>query len=155
NKTVVAPPDLWEDDVIYKEIMHLDRGTEEIHRLNLANGNTIEVTILPGHQRYKKEVDPVYNVLNNIAVVKTSENFTMVHTGDQDDQTYRDDLVWIENIKESFDVDILMVDAWPKDLSLLIEGIKPKLVFSAHENELHHSIDHREPYWLSFRHFKK
>lgn len=155
GKIVVAPPDLWENLGIYENITHLYRSTEKTHRLELPNGKYIETTILPGHQRYKMDKDPVYNVLNNITVVKTLEDFTMVHTGDQDDQTTRDDLDWIENIRHSFDVDVLMVDAWPKDLNLLIKGINPKLIFSAHENELHHSIDHREPYWLSFRRFER
>ena len=35
----------------------------------------------------------------------------------------------------------------------LINGFNPKVVTSGHENELGHSIDHREAFWLTLQKF--
>jgi hypothetical protein len=32
----------------------------------------------------------------------------------------------------------------------MIRGFSPKLVITGHENELGHSVDHREPFWLTY-----
>ena len=32
-----------------------------------------------------------------------------------------------------------------------VSGIQPALVITGHENEMGHTIDHREAYWLTFR----
>lgn len=32
-----------------------------------------------------------------------------------------------------------------------ISAVGPSLVICGHENEMEHSIDHREAYWLTFR----
>jgi hypothetical protein len=36
----------------------------------------------------------------------------------------------------------------------MIRGMKPQLVITGHENELGHTIDHREPYWLTYERIK-
>lgn len=47
-------------------------------------------------------------------------------------------------------LDVLLINCWANRLSDTIEGFDPKLVITGHENELGHTIDHRESYWTSF-----
>jgi hypothetical protein len=39
------------------------------------------------------------------------------------------------------------------DVLRLIRGAQPALVLTGHENELGHTIDHREPNWLTYERF--
>ena len=40
---------------------------------------------------------------------------------------------------------------YEKQVKELVNGFNPKLVISGHENEMGHTIDHREAFWLTFQ----
>lgn len=104
-----------------------------------ANGVKLEATILPGHQD---------NMPNNIYVITSPEGYTFTQTGDQ---WNKEDLAWIVDVhKHIKPLDVLMLNCWVNSLPETVEGFSPKLVLFGHENELGHSIDHREAYWLSY-----
>ena len=47
--------------------------------------------------------------------------------------------------------DALLVNCWTNRMNDLIEGFAPKFVITGHENEMGHTIDHREAFWLTFQ----
>lgn len=99
----------------------------------------LTVQALPGHQD---------DLQNNIYVVSFPEGTTVAHCGDQ---YRREDLEWIRTVstKLTRPLDVLIVDCWAMEMRETIEGFSPRMVVSGHENEMGHSIDHREAFWLT------
>ena len=102
-----------------------------------AKNSALTFHVYPGRQG---------NVLNNVYVITLPEGKTIMHTGDQD---YSDDLV--AKINGNIKVDVLLVQCWMMPMKKFVAGINPALIITGHENEMLHSIDHRESYWLTFR----
>ena len=121
----------------------------------LRNINTLEKRvddIVASTQSGGTYDDNIENLENNIYVV-TVGDYTIAHTGDQYN---KDDLEWLRQIKTKIPpLDVLLVNCWAYSLYEMIEGFAPKLVITGHENELGHSIDHRESYWLSYNKLEK
>jgi len=134
GKTVVVPEEFWKD-IPQLRVM---RGTDVIREtVNvLAKNTSLKVAVYPGYQG---------NVLNNVYHITFPEGQTIVHTGDQD---YNEDLAL--KIGQS-KVDVLLVQCWMMPMEKFVSGVKPSLVICGHENEMGHTIDHREAYWLTFR----
>lgn len=103
----------------------------------LAKG--LEVQALPGHQD---------ELQNNIYVVTFPNGHTVAHCGDQYN---REDLAWLKTVSEKMarPLDILIIDCWALELKETVEGFSPHLVVFGHENEMGHTIDHREAFWLT------
>ena len=137
GKPVIVPTNIWPDD---KVIQHL-RSDEIIDKeIALKNGKKLQVKILPGHQS---------ELMNNIYVVTTEEKKTIVQTGDQ---YHKEDINWLMNIHQKITrPDALLVNCWTNRMNDLIEGFAPKFVITGHENEMGHTIDHREAFWLTFQ----
>ena len=58
---------------------------------------------------------------------------------------------WIPTIKYNVPkIDALLVNCWTGAIAKAIPGFDPRYVITGHENEMGHTIDHREAYWLSF-----
>ena len=136
GKLVIVPEEIWKDMPPQFRIL---RGTDIIREsVSLpAKNATLTVQVYPGRQG---------NILNNVYAITLPEGQTIMHTGDQD---YSDDLV--AKISGSIKVDILLVQCWMIPMEKFVSGVRPKLVISGHENEMGHTIDHRESYWLTFR----
>ena len=108
--------------------------------LELKNGEKLQVKIFPGYQRPS---------LNNVPVITTPEKYTISHTGDQHDRKSTAD--WIATVKDNAPkIDALIVNCWTPNILQTLKGFDARYVFTAHENEMGHSIDHREAYWLTF-----
>ena len=137
GKPVIAPTNIWPDD---KSIQHL-RSDEVIEQeIALNNGKKLQVKILPGHQS---------DMMNNIYVVTTEDKKTIVQTGDQYN---KEDMNWLVNIHQEIPrPDALLVNCWTHRMNDLVEGFAPKCVITGHENEMGHTIDHREAFWLTFQ----
>jgi len=103
----------------------------------------LKVAVYPGHQG---------ELPNNVTVVTTPEKTVLCHTGDQLNDA---DLSWIDRIREHHRVDVLMPNCWTTDIVRMTDGIDPAVVITGHENELGHTIDHREPNWLTWRRYSK
>lgn len=137
---VYAPENFWPEN---GEINHI-RYTE-IKDLTIGK---IEVKVLPGHQD---------DLINNIHVVRFPEGFTVAHLGDQYNKA---DLSWLKDINKQLqfrkngrkyrNLDVLMIDCWIHDMAEHIEDFDPNLIVTGHENELGHTIDHREAFWLTY-----
>lgn len=141
GKKVIVPTGLWEDKSI--NYVHLrDSAVTISDNIVLSNGQKLGIKVFPGHQG---------PVPNSIYAITTPENLTLMHTGDQ---ANKKDLAWIKNIKEKVCIDVLLLHCWMPNMETAIAGIQPNLIITGHENELGHTIDHREPYWLTFNKLK-
>jgi L-ascorbate metabolism protein UlaG (beta-lactamase superfamily) len=135
GKEVVAVSEIQPNN---NRITHV-RSEEIINRKYKAGNVDLDVTILPGHQG---------DLLNNIYIVTTPDGYTFAQTGDQYN---KDDFNWIKTLGNKIPkIDVLMINCWAYSLSETIEGFSPKVVLTGHENELGHTIDHRESYWTSY-----
>lgn len=102
----------------------------------------VKVMVFPGHQD---------ELINNIYVFYLPNGFSVAHLGDQHNQ---EDMVWIREIgKEVKNLDVLIINCWSNDFNDYVKGFNPKLIISGHENELGHTIDHREAFWLTYYKF--
>ena len=100
----------------------------------------LQVVVYPGHQGT--------NIENNVTLVITPEGLTFVHMGDQSNA---DDFEWIDEVRDHHPVDVLMPNCWTTDIVRAAQGFDPAVIITGHENEMGHTIDHREPYWLSYQ----
>lgn len=141
GKTVVAPEGLW--DNLKGKLLHLRKDHVFDQQLEMQNGHALKVHVLPGHQGDR--------VLNNIYIVTTEEGHSVAHTGDQANEK---DLEWISDVSKTVSTDVLLVNCWNQHISEIVRGLNPRLIIPGHENELAHSIDHREPHWLTYQHVK-
>ena len=108
--------------------------------LLLKNGEKLQVKIFPGWQK------PIFN---NVPVITTPEKYTICHTGDQHDRKSTAD--WISSVKDNAPkIDALMINCWTNDILKTLKGFDARYVITGHENEMGHSIDHREAFWLTF-----
>ncbi len=141
GKPVIAPTNVWKNNV---SVQHL-RSDKIIDRaIELKSGKKLQVKILPGHQS---------ELMNIIYVVTTEEKKTVVQTGDQ---YHKEDIEWLMNIHQEIPrPDALLVNCWTNRMNDLIEGFSPKFVITGHENEMGHTIDHREAFWLTFQKMKE
>ena len=141
GKPVVTPSGVWSDKLIHTHITHLDRVAHEIQALPVKNGQlTLKVVVYPGHQGSEIE--------NNVSLVITPEGFSFSQTGDQSND---DDFSWIDHVHKNHQVDVLMPNCWTTDIVRVAEGFNPSIIITGHENEMGHTIDHREPYWLTYQ----
>lgn len=141
GKPVVAPPEVWKDKPIYTSITHLDRAAHTLQTLPVQGGKQmLKVVIYPGHQGADIE--------NNVPLVITPEGLSFSQMGDQSNQ---DDFKWIDEVGNNHIVDVLMPNCWTTDIVRVARGFKPTVIITGHENEMGHTIDHREPYWLTYQ----
>lgn len=141
GKPVIAPTNVLPE---HKEIQH-ERSDKMIDKkIKLDKNKKIRVKIFPGNQS---------ELMNNIYVVTTDEKKTVAHIGDQYN---KEDMEWIVDIHRRIpQPDVLVVNCWTHRMSDLVDGFNPKLVVTGHENEMGHTIDHREAFWLTFRKMEK
>ncbi|MDR0352180.1 MAG: hypothetical protein LBI02_02080 [Opitutaceae bacterium] len=138
GKPVVAPPGLWEN--IAPRLVRpraADATAPADFTLALpALARPLAVRAYPGHQG---------KVPNNLYAITTPEGQTILHSGDQTGGG--DDLPWLLKIHEQQRIDVFLPQCWMARLPLVVEGVRPALVLPGHENEMGHSIDHRESWW--------
>jgi len=140
GKTVIAPPEVWNREPIHDRIMHLPIDRKSYQEIQLPSGIQISITNYPGHQGASIE--------NNVAIVTSPEGISFAHTGDQSGPA--EEWEWLDKIGEYDKVDILFPNCWTPNILRMIKGVSPELVITGHENEMGHSIDHRESNWLSY-----
>ncbi len=140
GKPVVAPPDLWREKGIYNLITHPEREPHEIRKVRLGEKQMdLDVVLYPGHQGATLQ--------NNVVLVITPEQYLVCHTGDQ---SREEDFSWMDRVLEMYDIDLLLPNCWTPNPVRTAVGFNPRLVIPLHENELGHSIDHREAYTLDY-----
>jgi L-ascorbate metabolism protein UlaG (beta-lactamase superfamily) len=141
NKPVVTPPNLWPAYDFYARVTHPERKAGLLQEIELpGKGIKLRFYANPGHQGE--------DIPNNVTVVATPEGITFAHTGDQSNLG---DFSWIDKAGDVCKVDVLMTNSWSVYPDhRLVRGFRPRLTLPGHENEMGHTIDHREPYWLNY-----
>ena len=141
GKPVVLPQGFWNEEPIAAQLTRFERDASTVHALPVREGSVLlDVVVYPGHQGE--------DTLNNITLVRFPDGFTVAHTGDQSNLR---DFKWMDAIKQRHRVDVLLPNCWTPAMPRMIAGFDPEVVILGHENELGHTIDHREPYWLNAR----
>jgi L-ascorbate metabolism protein UlaG (beta-lactamase superfamily) len=141
GKPVVAPPVIWKDKSIHSQITHLERVSHTMQTLLVQAGQQeLKVVVYPGHQGE--------NIENNVSVVITPEGLSFSQMGDQSNDN---DFKWIDEVGKHHVVDVLMPNCWTTDIVRVADGFNPSIIITGHENEMGHTIDHREPYWLTYQ----
>lgn len=145
GKPVLGPTGLWKDHPsLSGRITYPERSTDKTTTVKIRDGaRTLTVIAFPGHQGD--------TVLNNVHMVTSPEGFTVIQTGDQwADDVSGSDFDWIANIARSHRVDVLLPNCWTKGLDRIVRGVNPSLVITGHENEMAHTVDHREDYTQTY-----
>ncbi len=143
GKPVIAVPEFMPDD---NRLIHIrpSDGDHTDQPFTLPDGDKLRLMIFPGHQDH---------LMNNLYVITTPEGFTFANSGDQY-QSGSEDMEWIPSITPLLpEVDIFMLNCWNTRLPQIIAAFNPRYVVTAHENEMGHTIDHREAFWLTFQKF--
>ena len=137
GKPVVAAPNILVD----KEGVTHRREEDDIDNfeVKLKSGKSLKVAVVAAiHGK----------LMNNVYVVTTPDKYTVCHTGDMSGKR---NFKWIPTIKYNVPkIDALLVNCWTGAIAKAIPGFDPRYVITGHENEMGHTIDHREAYWLSF-----
>lgn len=138
GKPVIAASEILPD---LKGVTHYRSESEVLdEEVILKSGEKLQVKIFPGHQS---------PMMCNIYVVTTPDKYTFAHTGDQYD---KNDMEWIATIKDNAPkIDALTINCWSYQIADAIKGFNPRYVITGHENEMGHTIDHREAFWLTFQ----
>jgi len=152
GKKVIVPEDFKKDT---SPRLHVLRGTQPIREtISIPAKNTgllqdvrndgsrkdasLSVFAYPGQQGA---------MMNNVYLITLPEGQTIMHTGDQD---YKED-IGVQIKRNNIKVDILLVQCWMMPMNKFVSEVNPSLIILGHENEMGHTIDHREAYWLTFR----
>lgn len=139
GKPVIVPEVLWRDQPFSEGLVRLATEAPTEQSLTIREGTVpLKVINYPGHQGDR--------VPNNVPLVITPEGLSFLHTGDQSN---RNDFAWIDAVADHHRVDVLLPNCWTTDLPRMMAGVRPAVVIPGHENELGHTVDHREPYWLN------
>ena len=138
GKPVIAASDILPN---LEGVTHYRSESEILNKeVTLKSGEKLQVKIFPGHQS---------PMMCNIYVVTTPDKYTLAHTGDQYD---KNDMEWIATIKDNAPkIDALTINCWSYQIVDAIKGFNPRYVITGHENEMGHTIDHREAFWLTFQ----
>lgn len=145
GKPVVGPEGLWHGEEIAHRLTYPRRSITEVHTLALRGGKALKYVAYPGHQGKSPIV--------NVNLVTTPEGFTAVQTGDQSgDEGPGGDFDWIAQIGQNHRVDVLLPNCWTNSIQRVARGVNPALILPGHENEMGHTVDHREDYTQTYNH---
>jgi L-ascorbate metabolism protein UlaG (beta-lactamase superfamily) len=139
GRPVVTPPGMWADRAISGHFYETARDPDVVHQL-VVNDVPVSFCVYPGHQ---DETD------NNVYVLDLPGDLRIVHSGDQANE---EDWALLDRVHERFRVDVLLANCWRYGgLLRLIQGVRPRLVITGHENELFHFAENRLSYALTHR----
>lgn len=135
GKPVFGPNDIWREEPALREKLTVpSRNPDEV-----LKAGKLKLRALPGHQGK--------TVTNNINLVTTPEGFTFAQTGDQ---SLDEDFAWIDEAHKKYKIDVLMPNCWTNDPLRMAKGFAPKLILPGHENEMAHTVDHREDWTQTY-----
>jgi L-ascorbate metabolism protein UlaG (beta-lactamase superfamily) len=138
KKPILGPADVFREvPALQNQLTVFERSVTQRHTL----GN-LSFIAFPGHQGKP--------ITNNCWAITTPNGVTVMHTGDQSND---DDFAWIDNVHTHTKVDVLLPNCWTPQPLRMVAGIKPKLIVPGHENEMGHTVPHREDWTQTFDRF--
>ena len=139
---VVIPENLWKN--INADFKYAVRSRSKPDSVFINKKNRyVKFFTFPGHQG---------ELINNVYAVELPVKKQVMHTGDQ---SSGNDIEWLKNISEQIRIDILIPNCWTNDLAGLTGGLAPSAVILGHENEMGHTVDHRESFEQSYQLLEK
>lgn len=147
GKPAVAPEGLWSGiPDLASRLTYPKRSTGVTHSIPVrAGAATLKAVAYPGHQGK--------DLIDNVYLITTPDGFTVVHTGDQSGfEGPGGDFDWIAQVGRDHHVDVLLPNCWTNSLGRFVRGVNPELVITGHENEMSHTVDHREDYTQTYNH---
>jgi L-ascorbate metabolism protein UlaG (beta-lactamase superfamily) len=141
GRPVIVPPNLDMGHDEYDRLIVPERDGQVVTPLAVGEAN-LTYRVFPGHQGAE--------LVNNVYLVDLPGDLHLMQTGDQ---SLVDDFgVWIDRFREQFELDLLLPNCWTTDLWRMIDGTRPRLVITGHENEMAHPVDHREAFSKTYAH---
>jgi L-ascorbate metabolism protein UlaG (beta-lactamase superfamily) len=147
HKPVVAPEGLWAGEAEFsRALLYPKRSATAVHQVPIQEGRRVlRLVAFPGHQGSSPIV--------NVNLIISPEGLAVLHTGDQSGaEGPGSDFDWIAHIGARHAVDVLLPNCWATDIQRLARGVNPKLILTGHENEMGHTVDHREDYTQTYNH---
>lgn len=139
KKPVVAPADVFrQKPELQKQLTVLPRDSAKVQSLA-----SLKVHVHPGHQGR--------DVINNCYRIETPDGLSLLHTGDQSND---DDFRWIDTLHSLHQVDLFLPNCWTPQPLRFVAGVKPRLTLPGHENEMAHTVPHREDWTQTFTRFE-
>jgi L-ascorbate metabolism protein UlaG (beta-lactamase superfamily) len=139
GKPVVAPADVFSKlPELQKQLTVMARDLTQRRSFG-----KLSVIATPGHQGK--------DVINNCYLIRAQDGFTVMHTGDQSND---EDFAWLDKIHESHKVDVFLPNCWTPQPIRFAAGVKAKLILPGHENEMAHTVPHREDWTQTFTRFE-
>jgi L-ascorbate metabolism protein UlaG (beta-lactamase superfamily) len=139
KKPVVAPADVFRDvPELQKQLTVLPRDSARAQTLL-----NLRVHVHPGHQGR--------DVINNCYRIEAPGGFSLLHTGDQSND---EDFSWIDTLHRLHPVDLFLPNCWTPQPLRFVAGVKPRLTLPGHENEMAHTVPHREDWTQTFTRFE-
>lgn len=139
GKPAVAPADVFRQEPdLQKQLTVPERSTTKV-----AKFGQLSVIAYPGHQGK--------DVINNNYLFTTPEGWTLLHTGDQSND---EDFAWIDAIHRTHKVHVFLPNCWTPQPLRFVAGVKPSLILPGHENEMAHTVPHREDWTQTFTRFE-
>jgi L-ascorbate metabolism protein UlaG (beta-lactamase superfamily) len=137
GKAVVLPEGLWSDRAdLAGRVTYPTRSTSEVTEVGIRAGKErLRVVAHPGHQGA--------TVTNNVHLVRSPDGFAALQTGDQ---WFEADFEWMAHIGSRHNVDVMLPNCWTMDIQRMARGVNPRLIITGHENEMAHTVPHREDY---------
>ncbi len=115
------------------------------HVVKLSRERQIEVVMYPGYQG---------ETPNSVPIIFFQEGYNFCHTGDLSTYENNDPKFnswrWIDNVKDSWNVNVLLINNWTPDLPRIVRGIDPDVTISGHEQEIGHALDQRKPFFVIY-----
>lgn len=136
GKKVFVPQGLWSG--LGESVVPV--GGDTVQTVEAA-GMTLH--ILPGHNGKNT---------NNIYIMDFQGRGVVAHTGAQDNDA---DYDRISQIHSQYDTDILLTRSANLRLEDMLAGFQPRMVITAHENEMESTVDKRESYWATQKRLKR
>ncbi len=138
SKPVYGPSDIWRGHPeLVKKLTVPERSASKVQ-----DAGKFKLVAFPGHQG-----EPI---TNNCNLVRTPEGLTFMQMGDQSNDG---DFQWIDQVAKAHKVDVLMPNCWTPEPLRMVKGIAPKLVLPGHENEMAHTVPHREDWTQTYNRF--
>lgn len=139
GKPVVAPADVFrEEPALQKQLTVQVRNVQQS-----SSYAKVSVIAMPGHQGK--------DVINNCYLFHTQEGFKLLHTGDQSND---DDFTWIDTIHRDHRIDVFLPNCWTPQPLRFTKGVAARLILPGHENEMAHTVPHREDWTQTFSRFE-
>jgi hypothetical protein len=134
-------------DALFLSHLHGDHANQGVVRLFLDRRKPV---IAPEGLWFGQEIAARLTYPKRSA---TTVHIVPIQTGDQSGpEGPGSDFDWIAQVGAQHHVDVLLPNCWTTNIGRVARGVNPELILTGHENEMSHTVDHREDYTQTYNH---